>query len=141
MIPAVLGAATLAGALLAAAPAGAVRPIARPIASAAVPSKLTRVQFYGGYYYDDRYVAPPFVGFWDYDWVTDGWAPYDYGYGRYGYGGYGWGGFGPGWGGYGGFGPGWGGGGRSAYCAWRFRSYNPYTGTYLGWDGWVHFCG
>jgi hypothetical protein len=25
-------------------------------------------------------------------------------------------------------------------CIARFRSYNPYTGTYLGWDGFVHTC-
>jgi hypothetical protein len=33
-----------------------------------------------------------------------------------------------------------GGGGSSAYCASRFKSYNPATGTYLGYDGLRHPC-
>ena len=82
-----------------------------------------------------------------------------YGYG-YGYG-YGDGGYGPGYDD-GGYGPGYGGGyavpanpvyeGRSvavdpnsaggsvAYCESHFRSYNPATGMYLGFDGQYHPC-
>jgi hypothetical protein len=33
-----------------------------------------------------------------------------------------------------------GGGGSSAYCASRFKSYNPASGTYLGYDGLRHPC-
>jgi hypothetical protein len=33
-----------------------------------------------------------------------------------------------------------GGRGSSAYCASRFKSYNPATGTYLGYDGLRHPC-
>ena len=33
-----------------------------------------------------------------------------------------------------------GGGGDSAYCAQRFKSYDPRTGTYLGYDGKRHPC-
>ncbi len=32
------------------------------------------------------------------------------------------------------------GGGAAAYCARRFRSYDPYSGTYLGYDGYRHPC-
>ena len=32
------------------------------------------------------------------------------------------------------------GGGAVAYCAQRFRSYDPYSGTYLGYDGYRHPC-
>ena len=30
--------------------------------------------------------------------------------------------------------------GPVSHCSARFRSYNPYTGTYLGWDGFPHTC-
>jgi hypothetical protein len=33
-----------------------------------------------------------------------------------------------------------GGGGDAAYCAQRFKSYNPDSGTYLGYDGQRHPC-
>ena len=33
-----------------------------------------------------------------------------------------------------------GGGDSSAYCESRFKSYNPATGTYLGYDGLRHPC-
>ncbi len=33
-----------------------------------------------------------------------------------------------------------GGGGAVAYCAQRYRSYDPYSGTYLGFDGYRHPC-
>jgi hypothetical protein len=33
-----------------------------------------------------------------------------------------------------------GGGGGDAYCAQRFKSYNPATGTYRGRDGKLHPC-
>jgi hypothetical protein len=33
-----------------------------------------------------------------------------------------------------------GGGGATAYCARRFRSYDPMSGTYLGYDGLRHPC-
>ncbi|MGB7254007.1 MAG: BA14K family protein, partial [Xanthobacteraceae bacterium] len=33
-----------------------------------------------------------------------------------------------------------GGGGGVAYCESRFRSYNPATGMYLGYDGQYHPC-
>jgi len=36
--------------------------------------------------------------------------------------------------------PGYGGGDASAYCAQRFRSYDPASGTYLGYDGERHPC-
>ena len=32
------------------------------------------------------------------------------------------------------------GGGAVAYCVQRFRSYDPYSGTYLGYDGLRHPC-
>ena len=32
------------------------------------------------------------------------------------------------------------GGGAVAYCAQRFRSYDPMSGTYLGYDGYRHPC-
>ncbi|WP_245454266.1 BA14K family protein [Aquabacter cavernae] len=32
------------------------------------------------------------------------------------------------------------GGNAVAYCMQRFRSYNPATGTYLGYDGRRHAC-
>ena len=28
-----------------------------------------------------------------------------------------------------------------AYCAQRYRSYDPASNTYLGYDGWRHTCG
>ena len=31
-------------------------------------------------------------------------------------------------------------GDRNAYCAQKYRSYNPYTGTYTGYDGRQHYC-
>ncbi len=31
-------------------------------------------------------------------------------------------------------------GDRNAYCARKYRSYNPYTGTYTGYDGRQHYC-
>lgn len=31
-------------------------------------------------------------------------------------------------------------GGGAAYCAQRFRSYDPYSGTYVGFDGYRHPC-
>ncbi len=31
-------------------------------------------------------------------------------------------------------------GGAVAYCAQRYRSYDPYSGTYLGYDGYRHPC-
>ena len=31
-------------------------------------------------------------------------------------------------------------GNRNAYCAQKYRSYNPYTGTYTGYDGRQHYC-
>lgn len=58
-------------------------------------------------------------------------------YGYYGYPGY----YGPGY-----YGPGYvvappyAGGGAVAYCAQRYRSYDPYSGTYLGFDGYRHRC-
>jgi len=33
-----------------------------------------------------------------------------------------------------------GGGDNSTYCASRFRSYDPASGTYLGYDGMRHSC-
>jgi BA14K-like protein len=30
--------------------------------------------------------------------------------------------------------------GLIAYCARRYRSFDPYTGTYLGSDGLRHYC-
>jgi hypothetical protein len=41
----------------------------------------------------------------------------------------------PGFNGYGG-----GYGGVVSYCSARFQSYNPYTGLYLGYDGFPHSC-
>lgn len=31
-------------------------------------------------------------------------------------------------------------GNRDAYCAQKYRSYNPYTKTYTGYDGRQHYC-
>ena len=36
--------------------------------------------------------------------------------------------------------PAYGGGGDDAYCAQRFKSYDPSSGTYLGYDGARHPC-
>jgi hypothetical protein len=36
--------------------------------------------------------------------------------------------------------PAYGGGGDEAYCAQRFKSYDPSSGTYLGYDGARHPC-
>ncbi len=36
--------------------------------------------------------------------------------------------------------PGYGGGNSVAYCMQRFRSYDPGSGTYLGFDGYRHSC-
>ena len=65
-------------------------------------------------------------------------------YGYYGYGpgyayapGYG---YGPGYGYAPGSGQGYAGGGEVAYCQQRFRSYDPGSGTYLGFDGLRHPC-
>jgi len=65
------------------------------------------------------------------------WAPgYDYGY-DYDYPGYA---YGPGYA----YAPTYayagGGGGGVGYCEAHFRSYNPSTGTYLGYDGQYHHC-
>lgn len=63
-------------------------------------------------------------------------SPYYYGGGPYGY-------YGPG------YAPGYayppavvyeGGGGNVAYCMQRFKSYDPGSGTYLGYDGLRHPC-
>ena len=67
-------------------------------------------------------------------------------YGYYGYGGYAPGYYGPGY-----YGPGYydqgyvtvapyAGGNAVAYCRQRFRSYDPASGTYLGYDGLRHPC-
>ena len=60
------------------------------------------------------------------------WYGYDYDYapGYYGYG------YDPGYSNYGYVAP----GGDAAYCAQRFRSYDPASGTYLGYDGLRHPC-
>ena len=42
--------------------------------------------------------------------------------------------------GYYGPGPGYGGGGAVGYCISRFKSYDPGSGTYLGYDGYRHAC-
>lgn len=61
-----------------------------------------------------------------------------YGYGPYGYGSYGYGPYG--------YSPGYvvvrpyAGGDAIAYCRQRFRSYDPGSGTYLGFDGLRHPC-
>jgi hypothetical protein len=62
---------------------------------------------------------------------------------QYGYGGYGYGyGQGPGYYGYdSGYSTGYTSGGQDAgYCAQRYRSYDPASGTYLGNDGRRHPC-
>jgi BA14K-like protein len=66
---------------------------------------------------------------------------YGYGYGPgYAYApGYGYG-YGPGYGYAAGYGQGYAGGGEVAYCQQRFRSYDPGSGTYLGFDGLRHSC-
>jgi len=67
-------------------------------------------------------------------------------YGYYGYGpGYAYApgyvyGYGPGYGYAPGYGQGYAGGGEAAYCQQRFRSYDPGSGTYLGFDGVRHSC-
>lgn len=58
--------------------------------------------------------------------TSPAWGPdygYDYGPGPYAY-----------------SGPPGPGGGAVAYCEQRYRSYNPDTGTYLGYDGVYHHC-
>jgi hypothetical protein len=63
-------------------------------------------------------------------------------YGYYGYGYDGYEGYGPGYG----YAPGYvavppyAGGSEAAYCQQRFRSYDPASGTYLGFDGLRHPC-
>jgi ABC-type amino acid transport substrate-binding protein len=42
--------------------------------------------------------------------------------------------------GYYGPGPGYGGGDAVGYCMSRFKSYDPGSGTYLGYDGYRHSC-
>ena len=91
---------------------------------------------YGGFGYGDRigYGYGPYGGY--------GYSPqYDGYYGRSEYGGYGYssisyGGEPDGYSeiGYGGYGD------VVSYCVARFQSYNPYTGTYVGWDGFEHTC-
>jgi hypothetical protein len=79
--------------------------------------------------------------------------PYGYGYGyaHYGYGsGYGYGyapapvyaapGYAPGYAAPGYAGPGYAGGDAVAYCSQRFRSYDPASGTYMGYDNQRHPC-
>jgi BA14K-like protein len=68
--------------------------------------------------------------------ATQPWYGYDYAPGYYGY--YG-SGYAPGYG----YDLGYGysaGGGNVAYCEQRYRSYEPATGTYLGYDGLRHPC-
>ena len=67
-------------------------------------------------------------------------ATQPYGYGAYGaYDGYG---YGPGYGYRRGYvaGPAYRAGNEIAYCQQRFRSYDPASGTYLGYDGLRHPC-
>jgi hypothetical protein len=64
------------------------------------------------------------------------WYGYDYSPGYYGYG------YDPGYTAYS-YAPGYetvAPGGDAAYCAQRFRSYDPASGTYLGYDGFRHPC-
>ena len=62
--------------------------------------------------------------------------PYGYGYGGYGPG-YG---YAPGYAYAPGYNQGYAGGNEIAYCQQRFRSYDPSSGTYLGFDGLRHSC-
>ena len=69
-------------------------------------------------------------------------GPYGYDYGPYGYDygpGYSTYGYDPGYTQYSYSGPGYGSGG-AGYCAQRYRSYDPASGTYLGYDGLRHPC-
>lgn len=129
-----------------------------------VASPVETVQWRGGW--GPGWGGPGWRGGWG---PGPGWRGYGYGWGG-GWGpGYGWNrpayvgpGWGPGWGwrGCGWGGCGWGPGFASgvivaapppvvyaappgnavAYCMRRFRSYNPATGTYLGYDGLRHPC-
>ena len=62
-----------------------------------------------------------------------------YGYGAYGYAPYGYSGYAPGYydDGYVAVAPG---GGGDGYCMQRYRSYDPASGTFLGYDGLRHPC-
>jgi hypothetical protein len=72
--------------------------------------------------------SQPWYGYnYDYAPGYDGYAYSDYGYSDYGY-------AAPG--GYVAAAP----GQDAAYCAQRFRSYDPASGTYLGYDGFRHPC-
>jgi hypothetical protein len=84
-------------------------------------------------------VAAATSPFWAGDYDSGPGYAYDYGpgYSDYGYSDYDYA-PGPGYGG-GGYGGG-GGGGSVAYCAQRFRSYDPASGTYMGYDGIRHSC-
>jgi len=74
-----------------------------------------------GYAYDYGYASP---GYYDYGYTAPGY--YDYGYALPGYYDYGYAAPAP---------------GRDvAYCAQRYRSYDPASGTYLGYDGIRHPC-
>jgi hypothetical protein len=140
---AVLAAALLAGV---AAPATAAAPASkaalRAVAVRPTGPRASPIQYYGGRYYDDRYdwwyFTHPLPEFgYGYDWRY-GYSPYPYGYGDYGYYGYGryYGSYGYGaYYGYDGY------GGRAEWCAWRYRSYDPASGSFLGYDGFIHYCG
>lgn len=53
---------------------------------------------------------------------------------------YGYGAYGNGYGAYGAYGSNAGGDNAAAYCMQRFKSYDPASGTYLGFDGNRHAC-
>jgi hypothetical protein len=81
-------------------------------AGAIVGGALAATPYYG---YDYGY-APGYYGYgYAPDYYSYGYAP---GYQSYGYSG----------------------GGDAAYCAQRYRSYDPASGTYLGYDGIRHPC-
>ena len=152
----ILASRTLAAALLAAAPvclagSASAAPLSAPLGlqndAATQTLPVETVQWrghWGGHGWGGRgwwgpgFAAGAIVGGavaaatqpWGYD---SGYYGYDYapGYSSYGYD--------PGYTEYS-YSPGYGGGGSIAYCEQRYRSYDPASGTYLGYDGFRHPC-
>ena len=137
-----LGSKILAAAIVAAVPCTAGLAAAAPLGSAPATPTVQNVDWRGGHwhgeYFPDR--APGFAYAAPYGYSSD----YDYGpgYPAYAYGpDYGYGYASPGYSDYGYSAPNvTTPGGDIGYCEQRFRSYDPASGTYLGYDGLRHPC-
>jgi hypothetical protein len=84
------------------------------LAAGAVGGAIAAGSYYGGYGYDNGYYDP---GYYGSSYYGSGYG-YDPGYSTYSTSG----------------------GQDAAYCAQRFKSYDPASGTYLGYDGIRHPC-